>query len=97
MAAVNETEIVRKANDKATKEGRYQYDCMLGRGAFGNVLKANDNLKKSLVAVKIIEARASLLEIIFFWTPAVVVQQGRREARLLINLQHENVQLHYLY
>ena len=66
------------ANNNASKNGRYSYTeaLGLGEGGFGCVLKANDELRRHDVTVKIITAKNSL---------------RRDERELLRNLRHENI------
>jgi len=87
---MDESKVVRKANDKATKAGRYSYDSVLGGGGFGKVLKAQDKLNNDVVAVKIIKAKKSIVEFFLFMKPASG-ERGRREVDLLIDLQHDNI------
>ena len=51
---------VQTANVNASKNGRYYYIEVLGRGGFGAVLKAQDQVQGRKVAVKIIQSEKSL-------------------------------------
>ena len=82
----------REANSKATCDGRYWYDRgLLGCGAFGTVLKARDSHRNDeLVAIKIVKAQRSIKQFLSRKTPSAV-KGTRKEAELLVRLQHENI------
>ena len=90
MCYSNHAQIVQTANANASKEGRYNYSQVLGKGGFGVVLKAQDKMQNRTVAIKIIRSKKSLIEYIFRMTPTAF-KAGRKEANLLFNLQHANV------
>ena len=83
-------DIVRWANDYASKDGRYSYTEKLGKGGFGCVLKANDGEQLRDVAVKLITAKKSLKQYFFNQMPDDT-KRGREEGELLSNLRHENI------
>ena len=87
---VNQQERVRKANAKATNNCHYHYDDVLGKGAFGVVLKAHDTQRGVVVAVKIIKSKKSLVEFVSLKMPTSG-ERGRKEVEILLNLQHDNV------
>ena len=83
-------QVVAKANKIATNKGRYEYEELLGEGGFGKVLKAKDTRSGEFVAVKHIEAKKTLKQLLLLKTPTSA-QQGRKEAALLTELEHDNV------
>ena len=88
------SDIVRSANNTATKSDRYTYESVLGKGSFGTVLKACDMTKNEPVAVKLIRVqnRTTVEALLFFVITPAAVEQGRREVNLLNDLsQHNNV------
>ena len=84
-------EIVNKANNRATNSGRYAYKVVLGEGSFGSVLQATDKSTDEDVAVKIIKAKKSVIEQILFFKTSASIKQGRKEALILTDLQHQNI------
>ena len=83
-------QVVAKASKIATNKGRYEYEELLGEGGFGKVLKAKDTRSGQFVAVKHIEAKKTLKQLLLLKTPSSA-QQGRKEAALLTELRHDNV------
>ena len=83
-------EIIQIANTYATNNGIYHYSKMLGKGSFGVVLKAQDQIQVRMVAIKIILAEKSLIQFLLGGTPAAA-EAGQEEANMLTNLKHVNV------
>ena len=80
-----------KANNQATKGGRYHYTSVLGEGSYGNVLKASDLETDEDVAIKIIKVKKSVAEQILFFKTPVSLKQGKKEVLLLSDLRHQNI------
>ena len=83
-------EIIQIANTYATNNGIYHYSKILGRGGFGVVLKAQDQIQVRMVAIKIILAEKSWIQFLLGGTPAAA-EAGQKEANMLTNLKHVNV------
>ena len=90
QTGTNDTQILQTANAHASKNGRYYYIEVLGRGGFGAVLKAQDQMQGRKVAVKIIQSEKSLKQFVLRKTSAAT-KDGQKEANLLMNLPHANV------
>ena len=90
QTGTNDTQIVQTANTNARKNGRYYYIEVLGRGGFGAVLKAQDQMQGRKAAIKIIKSKKSLKQFVLRKTSAAT-KAGQKEANLLMNLHHANV------
>ena len=83
-------ETIQIANTYATNNGIYYYSKILGKGSFGVVLEAQDQIQVRMVAIKIILAEKSLIQFLLGRTPAAA-KAGQKEANMLTNLKHVNV------
>lgn len=79
-----------EANAHATNDKQYTFLSVLGQGSFGTVLMATDETKEELVAIKIVKARTSLLNVILRRKPKELTE-AHQEVDILLQLQHPNV------
>ena len=70
QTGTNDTQIVQTANAHASKNSRYYYIEALGRGGFGAVLKAQDQMQGRKVAIKIIQSEKSWKQFVLRKTSA---------------------------
>ena len=78
-----------EAKKFATNEGQYTIIRKIGEGAFGTVFLARDKERRQ-VAIKLIKASASIIEILFKKRPSQL-REAYQEARKLFRLQHKNI------
>ena len=81
---------ITEANAHATNKKQYSFLSKLGNGSFGTVLKAKDKVNDELVAIKIVKAHKSLLEVILRHKPTAL-HDAHQEVDILLRLQHPNV------
>lgn len=93
--AVHVPDCVQIANADASNNQRFSFQSVLGKGAFGIVLKAYDNELKKTVAVKLIYINIDHSRgVCRVMQPSEIrrrLDETKKEADLLRNLQHENV------
>lgn len=80
---------VEEANADATDGGKYTFECVLGKGSFGTVLKARTEGDRQ-VAVKIVKAKKSLLAFFTKRKPSALTD-AQQEVDLLLQLKHPSV------
>lgn len=89
MAAISVAATV-EANAHATNNKKYKFISVLGQGSFGTVLKAKDETTDEFVAIKIVKAYKSLMNVILRRKPKELTE-AHQEVDILLQLQHPNV------
>ena len=81
---------VDEANSVASKNKKYTFLSVLGKGSFGTVMKAKDSSTGDLVAIKILTARRSIVQW-FLGRKSKEITNAHQEVNILQKLDHSNV------